>query len=826
MFSILSLTILTAVVLGYLGVPFIVWTLAAAGLLALAGAAWWAWGLFAIPAIFFNIRPLRSKVLSTRVAAALKKLGLLPTISETERVALEAGTVWMEGELFSGKPSLKTLAKQDYPSELRPDEQAFLDGPVEEVCHMTDEWKNWRDQDLPPEVWDFLKRERFFGMIIPKEFGGLGLSAMGVSAAIQKLASRSFPVSVTVMIPNSLGPAELIGHYGTEAQKKDFLPKLANGEHMPCFALTEPGAGSDAGSLGARGVVFRGEDGKPMMRLAFQKRYTSLATVSTILGLAFKLDDPEEILGKGKKLGITCALIPTTTPGIEADRRHDPLGVPFHNCAVQGKDVVVSVDTIIGGVDGAGQGWKMLMDCLAAGRGVTLPASSVANAKIAARVAGAYSAVRHQFGMPVGKFEGIEEPLARLAGYTYLLEAARVYTCASIDAGEKPSVVSAIVKYHFTELSRTLINDGMDVMAGAGISRGPRNILAQGYIAAPIGITVEGANILTRSMIIFGQGAMRCHPFARAEVDALEAGDEAAFDRALWGHVGHLIRNGTRALLLSLSRGMLAWPPSGGPTARWWRKLSWSSASFALLSDIALIGLGGDLKRREKLSARLGDMLSWMYLGAATLRRFEAEGRKADDRALLDWAMATVNAKLQEAHEGVCANMPIPVVGAILRGPVALWSRLNPFASPPDDRAGAKVAMILREPSETRERLLAGLYLPTDPQQALGRIERALALGNEANMVFGKIKQAMREGGLEKSRPERALDAARAADVITESELATVHEALLARDDAIQVDSFPAAGFSDQVPTPGGHAKDESESPPPLDRQPHSERVS
>ncbi|MFT7616874.1 MAG: acyl-CoA dehydrogenase [Planctomycetota bacterium] len=798
-----SLAIVAVVLtLGYLGAPLAVWTLVIGGICFWLGMPTWFILVLAVPFLAFCVPALRSQLVAKKLAGILKKAGLLPVISETEQVALEAGTVWMDGELFSGAPDAKKLLEPEIPT-LRPDEQQFLDGPVEEACKLVDDLRCWQDKDLPPELWAFLKENRFFGLIVPKEHGGLALSATGLSAVIHKLASRSFALSVTVMIPNSLGPAELLHHYGTDEQKSEFLPKLASGEHMPCFALTEPGAGSDAGAIAAEGVVFKDDDGTLKLKLNWDKRYTSLATVSTIIGLAFKLRDPENLIGKGVSPGITCALIPTTTPGVTANERHDPLGVPFHNCAIFGKDVIVPVDAIIGGPAFAGQGWRMLMECLAAGRGVALPAAMVANSKLVSRTAGAYSMLRYQFGMPIGKFEGIEEPLSRIGAMTYMMEAGRRYTNASIDAGHKPSVISAIVKCHFTELSRRITNDGMDILAGAGISRGPRNLLANSHIASPIAITVEGANILTRSMIIFGQGAMRCHPFARAQVEALQKDDFAAFDRAFFGHVRHFVRNLFRSVLLSVTRGWLARSPVTGPTANYWRKLKWASASFALLSDCAMVSLGGKLKRHERLSARLGDILSWMYFLTAVLKRYETDGRQKEDLPLVKLAAEECLAEIQAAFDGAFANFPVPYVGFLMRGPIGIWSRLNAIGRKHHDVLGSQVADILRRPGAQRERLFDLMHIPASKEEALGRLEQALVVANESLSVSAKIKQAMKDGKLGRGRPERMIDGALEAGVINDEEAACMRAALEAKDDAVKVDSFHVDVFQASTPTPG-----------------------
>jgi acyl-CoA dehydrogenase len=531
----IPILILLLISLGYFGVPLWGWTLYGLVILAALQAPLWLWIVAGVVAIALNLPLLRRSLLTVPIMRAIQALKLLPAISETERAAIEAGSVWVEGEFFSGAPNWQRLNSEPYP-ELTPEIQAFLDGPVEQVCRMATDWEIQRRKDLPPEVWDYLKQERFFGMMIPQEYGGLGFSNQAYSAVMVKLASRSFIHTATVGVTNSLGPAKLLLNYGTTEQKDYYLPRLARGEEIPCFALTEPTAGSDAASITSEGVVFRGEDGKLYLRLNFRKRYITLGAIATLIGLAFKLRDPDQLLGKGEQVGITCALIPANTPGVILDKRHDPMGVPFYNSPIAGRDVVISVDQIIGGVEQAGQGWKMLMQSLAAGRGISFPATCTGIAKFVARVTSAHAVVRRQFGLSIGRFEGIEEPLARIGGLTYLMEAARNYTCAAVDGGERPSVVSAIAKYQFTELSRKIINDGMDILGGSGICRGPRNLLANIYIATPIPVTVEGANILTRTMMIFGQGVIRCHPFVYQEVLAIENNDVKQFDHALWHH--------------------------------------------------------------------------------------------------------------------------------------------------------------------------------------------------------------------------------------------------------------------------------------------------
>jgi acyl-CoA dehydrogenase len=717
-----------------------------------------------------------------------KAKGLLPRMSETEREALEAGTVWVDGELFSGKPDFRRMLREPYP-ELTARERAFLDGPVEEACRRVDGWELSRRRELPLEVWDFLKRERFFGLTIPEEYGGLAFSALACSSIFGKLASRSLPLSAIVLIPNSVGPAELLLAYGTDEQRRHYLPRLARGEEIPCFALTEPEAGSDAASLSSEGIVFRGRDGRLSLRLTWSKRYITLAPVATLLGLAVRLRDPENLLGKGTDPGITCVLVPTSAPGVEIGRRHDPMGIPFPNGPTEGRDVVVPVDAIIGGPAGAGRGWKMLMEALSAGRSISLPAQSAGGAKLVARVVGAYSAVRRQFGLPIGRFEGIEEPLARIAGLTYLMEAARVYTCGAVDSGEKPSVLSAVVKYQQTELLRRIVLDGMDVLGGAALCRGPRNVLADAYTGASIGITVEGANILTRTLIIFGQGAIRCHPYAQREIRALAAGDGPALRRALLGHAGFLLRNLLRSALLGATRGRLSGSPVSGPTARYYRRLAWASARFAGLADLAMLSLGGKLKFREKLSGRFADALSWMYLGFCALRRFEAEGRREEDLPLVRWSLDWSLSRIQEAFDGIYQNFEGPLA-FWMRGPAAFGSRLNPIGSLPSDREGSTLAAAIQTPGEQRDRLTEGIHLPADPMEAVGRLERAFLLVSRSRPILDRLRAASREGKLPAGNPEALVEPALAAGLIDRQEAALVREAAEARRDAIQVDSF------------------------------------
>lgn len=753
------------------------------GWVLLGGAA--AFGLVCV------LPPLRRPLLTRPLLRRIRPQ--LPRISDTEQAALDAGTVWWDGELFTGRPDWRKLVGAR-PRALTDAERRYLDGPVEEICRLADDWQvSAVHKDLTPAIWAALKKSGTFGLLVPPAHGGLGFSMRAVSEAMHRFGSRNVPVTVTAILPNSLGPAELLHRYGTPAQQHHWLPRLATGEEIPCFALTEPGAGSDAANLSSSGVVERGRNGTLTIRLNWRKRYTTLSSVSTVIGMAFRLRDPEKLLGGAEDLGITVALVPGDTPGITRGALHDPLGVPFLNGPHEGHDVVVPLDdAIIGGRAQAGRGWKMLMDCLAAGRGMGLPAMTTGMAKAGCRFAGAYARVRRQFGVPVGRFEGVQEPLARMAGHTYVMDAARQLTVAAVDQGEKPAVVSAITKYLVTELGRQVVNDAMDVLAGAGINRGPRNPVAQAYAAAPIGITVEGANILTRSLIVFGQGAIRGHPFVLRELKAaLDPDPERGlreFDRALAAHVRWSLATGARALWKGLTRGWLAAAPVGGPLADEWRMLSRFVPAFACAADVALVTLGGGLKRMEMLSGRFADALGWCYLVSAVLWRHEIEGRPPEMLPLVRWAARTGLHRIAEAMDGIVRNFPIRPVGWLLR---RVLCPLGWGAPPPDDRLAQACARILLEPGPARDRLTAGIHLPTDPTQPLGRMEAALAKVVAAERVEGVLREAQKTGRLPADlRGPKLVAVAVERAVITTDDVAVLEAALAAREDAIQVDAF------------------------------------
>ena len=723
-------------------------------------------------------------------APIMKMVGrTLPTMGETERIALEAGTVWWDGDLFSGKPDWQKLLEFEI-KPLTEEEQAFLDGPTQKLCVMLDDWEINQKRDLPSEVWDFIKNNGFFGMIIPRRYGGLEFSAHLHSAVVTKLSSRSVVAAVTVMVPNSLGPGELLLHYGTEKQKDHYLPRLASGQDIPCFALTEPGAGSDAANGQSRGIVCKGMwDNEEIIgiRLTFNKRYITLAPVAGIVGLAFRLEDPDHMLGEVEDIGITCALLPRETPGMIIGSRHDPMGVPFQNGPISGEDVFVPLDYIIGGTDGAGNGWRMLMESLAAGRSISLPSQSLGAAELATRATSAYACVREQFGMPIAKFEGIRERLARIAGHTYFMNAARRLAFGAVDAGEKPSVISAIVKAYLTEGSRVCINDAMDIHAGAAICRGPSNIYTRPYNAIPVGITVEGANILTRSLIIFGQGVIRCHPFVLKEMEAAKTGDVRSFDLAFFGHIGHISKNIIRALLLGLSNGGIASSPVNGFEARYYRGINRFSAAFALISDVALGTLGDALKRKEYLSGRLSDAFSWMFLATAALKHFYDNGRPESERAMLDWTCTHAINEIETALLGVLANLPnrfASRVTKILTFPFG--SRYSPLT---DSQIDA-VAEAITTNIEARNAVTAEIFIPGPDDPGLGALEHVFSRTLAAGPARNKLDQARREGKLAEDNVIAMTNEAVKEGILSEAEKTLIEEVEQLREAIIQVSDF------------------------------------
>ncbi len=749
------------------------------------------WIAYAVLSLVLATPIIRQNILTRFIVVAIAKLGLLPKISETEKIALTSGTVWVDGQLFSGKPNFKWIFSQKYP-HLTKEEQSFLDNEVEEVCKMCVDYDVQRARDLSPAVWQYIKDKKFLGMIISREYGGLGFSAYAHSCVIQKLASRSVPLAITVMVPNSLGPAELLLHYGTKEQQDHYLPRLADGRELPCFALTEPTAGSDATSIISNGVLFKDAAGEVKIRLNWNKRYITLGAVATVIGVAFQLRDPDKILSDKEDLGITCALIPHDTKGVIQGRRHDPLSTPFINSPLNGENVEVPLSYVIGGQNGGGTGWKMLMECLAAGRGISLPSTSCGGAKMVTRSVVDYVAIRQQFGTAIGKFEGVEEVLARMIGRTYTSEALRRFTAGAVDSGAKPAVISAIAKYHGTEMFRQVINDGMDIMAGRAIIRGPRNLIANAYFSAPISITVEGANIMTRSLMHFGQGAIMCHPYAYKEVEALEKGDIKAFDAAFFSHIKHLLRNLTRSIALSITRGRLVCTSclsKNNMVAKYQRKISWASASFALLADIAMARFGGDLKRKEKLNGRYGDILSALYLAVCVLKKFQEDGEKKEDEAIVEYALKELFGKAQTGFEGIYQNL-FSGFGKIVLLPFAFFARFNAFVCPASDVLSHKLSKDIMQNSSQRHALTEGIFVSQDKNDNLGRLENALKLYEASAPALDKIKNAIRAKTLPRKRPEDLLDLAQQKSIISQQEMRALQESFAAVLDAMQVDEY------------------------------------
>ena len=781
----LILLVAVPITLAYRRVPLGTSTFVLGALLVaylLFGDGNWLWKLLLIIAFAaftsLNSEGFRREHVTRRILDVYRRM--LPSMSRTEQEALEAGNVWWEGELFSGAPNWSRLRSLPAP-RLTEEEQAFLDGPVETLCRMLDDWEITHElADMPRGVWDYLLEQRFFAMIIPKRYGGLGFSPLAVAQVLQKVSSRNATAASTIGVPNSLGPAELLLHYGTQEQQDYWLPRLARGEEIPCFALTSPRVGSDATALVDTGVVCRGTfDGKEVIgiRLNWDKRYITLAPIATVIGLAFKLYDPEHLIGDQDEYGITAALVPANLPGVEIGRRHFPINIPFQNGPTRGKDVFVPIDYIIGGPKNAGLGWRMLAQQLAAGRGIVLPSNALGAAMATVYATGAYARIRRQFNLPIGKFHGVGEVIARMAGSTYIMKAASRVTCAALNAGEKPAVASAILKYHNTELGRQVANDAMDVQGGKAIMLGPKNYLARNYESVPISITVEGANILTRCLIIFGQGAIRCHPYVRAEMDAARDEDQERglreFDRLLFEHVGYALSNAARSFVMGLTLARFADAPEVGPTKRYYQHLTRYSAAFALAADAAMLTLGGELKRQETLSGRLGDVLSYLYLGSMVLKHYEDEGQPAEDLPLVEWACRTLLYRTQEQLHGLLRNFPNRFVAALLR--IALFPRGRTYSAP-SDALSQQIAELMISPTEARRRIADVAYVTPEPGNPVGLLQKALELAERVKPVERKIFDARRAGRLKSGDVPGQIDEAERAGIISVDEAALLRE--------------------------------------------------
>lgn len=747
--------------------------------------------------------------------------GRLPKLSDTEQEALKSGSVDWDGELFSGQPGWEKLLDAA-PAHLTSEEQAFLDGPVEELCAMLDDWQITHEHyDLPDNVWAFIREQGFFGLVIPKEDGGLGFSNTAHSEIVMKISTRSVSAAVTVMVPNSLGPGELLMHYGTDDQKQHYLPRLAKGEEIPCFALTSPVAGSDAGAIPDKGIVCKGQwNGEEVLglKVTWNKRYITLAPVASLIGLAIKVYDPDQLLGENEDVGVTCVLVPRDTEGVHAGARHLPMNTVFMNGPTWGTDVFIPMTQVIGGQPMLGKGWTMLLECLSIGRSISLPALGTGAGKLASLATGAYAYTREQFGRSISQFEGVQEALEPVAGYTYMMDAARLLTAGMLDRGVRPSVPSAVLKYRNTDLMREVINHAMDVVAGRGVITGPRNFLARAYQAVPIGITVEGANILTRSLMVFGQGAIRCHPFIVDEIEAagMDDEDKAAqkFDGIFYRHLAHTTRNALRALVLGLSKGWLETAPRQGDIQHHYRQLSRFSAAFALMTDVTLLTIGGGLKARQRLSGRMADCLVQLYYATAVIKQWHEEGYPEDQRDLVEWCLQTCLKDLQQAMRDAIINFPVPA----LRWPLRLL--VFPLGATglngPDDKLGARVAASIVEDTPVRERISRGTYINTDPNDPLGRVLNAYRLANDTADMRQRLHSAIR------SRNEDELDAiallmghqrkelvdwACAEGVVTADECPKLEEALTALYDVIRVDAFDADGLKELAKNATGKRK-------------------
>jgi acyl-CoA dehydrogenase len=805
-----GLLILIILISAYLRLPLIVWSLfLAAGLgffhiYADTGLfqKYLLWIIFAAIVIPLNLKPLRRNLISKTVYKIMKKL--MPTISQTEQEALDAGDVWWEAELFSGKPDFSVIQKLPVPT-LSEEEQAFLDGPVEEFCNMLDDWQITQvDYDLSAEAWQFAKDNGLFAMIIPKEYGGLDYSALLHSQVVLKIGSRSGSAAVTVMVPNSLGPGKLLMTYGTKQQKDYYLPRLAKGIEIPCFGLTGPDAGSDAGAMPDSGVVcygsYDGKDNVLGVSLNWEKRYITLAPVATLLGIAFKLTDPDHLLSKEEDRGITLALIKRDTEGVEVGKRHFPANQAFMNGPIRGKDVFIPIDSIIGGVDYVGKGWLMLMECLSDGRAISLPALGAAAAKMASKYTGAYARIRQQFHTPIGYFEGVEEVLTEIAGQTYAIDAARLLVLNALDNGAVPSVISGIVKQQSMERMRKVINDAMDIHGGHAISMGPHNHLGRAYQLIPVGITVEGANILTRTLMIFGQGAMRSHPYLLKEVEAVHNENQKQgvkdFDNAFFAHIGFVISNIIRCFWFGISYAKLVNTPGDKNTRHYYQQLVRMSSAFALMSDICVAVLGGSIKRREKISGRLADVLSNMYVMTAVLNHYENQGNQKQDFALVKWGCEDALFNMQTALKGIMKNFPVPFVGSLCN--IIIFPLTKPYHRP-SDNTGHEIARKILHPGETLDRLSDGIFNCENKNDATGRIQHALDLVLETSVLQHKLRDAYKQGQLE-NRDHNAYLEAKEKNIINDDDYDLLIAAEEAIHNAIKVDEFSFSGWKVETP--------------------------
>ena len=756
-------------------------------------------GLFvaALPgliALLLSVPAIRKPILTKPIYGAVKSI--LPRVSKTEQEALDAGTIGWDAELFSGRPDWSKLT-DIRPLTLSAEEQAFLDGPTADVCRMIDDWDTRNNRaDLSPELWQLLKDKGFLGMLIHKQHGGLGFGAQAQSMIVSKIASRSVAAGITVMVPNSLGPGELLEKYGTDAQKEKYLRRLATGQEVPCFALTGVHSGSDAGGMRDIGVVTKGVfEGQETLgvRLSWDKRYITLAPIATLVGLAFILKDPDNLLGRGENIGITLALVPHDHPGVEIGRRHFPARQAFMNGPTRGKDVFIPLDFLIGGVARAGQGWRMLMECLSTGRAISLPAIGSVSIKQTLRLTSAYARVRRQFGIPVGIMEGVAEPLGEMVKRAYTYEAARRLTASMVDEGQRPAVISALLKYRTTEAMRQSIDDAFDIHGGRAIQDGPSNYLFGSYMATPVAITVEGANILTRTLMTFAQGVLRAHPFLYKEIEAVQNTDRREgldqFDLAFGGHTKFMLRNIAASFLHGVSNGAFASSPGHSEMAQWYRQLHRYSQAFALVADWTTVILGGALKRKQKISGRLADILGDLYLMSATLKRFEEEGRVPEDRELVDAIMADQIASMEATFGEIFANFPNGFVANAMQ---FLCFPLGRHARPASDRVNYRFVRAVLRPGAFRDRLTTGVFVTMDPNDVTGVLEDAFIKVTEAEDIEARFIKAARKGVIERRLDRDAITDAVAAGVLNDNEAGIMRAADEATDRVVKVDDFAA----------------------------------
>ncbi len=738
------------------------------------------WSIFIILGAIFVIPSFRIKIITSKLVSFINKNGLLPKISQTEEAALQAGTNWVEADFFNAKVDFKQINAQKIIT-LTQEEQDFLDNEVEQLCEMTTDWEIFQARDLRPDVWQFIKDKKFFGMIIPKEFGGLGFSATMHSRVIEKLVSRSQVLAITIMVPNSLGPAELILKHGTTKQKERYLSDLAHGIQVPCFGLTEPNAGSDATSISSNGILFKHENGTIKIKLNFEKRYITLGNIATLIGLAFVLKDPDHLLGDVEDLGITFAVIDAKTKGVDNSKRHDPLGIPFINSPLYGKNVIIDFENIIGETQGIGKGWQMLVESLSIGRGISLPSVSLGGSKLALNVVASYCQLREQFGLSINHFEGVEEKIAKIAAFTYMLNASRNYTLDAIDDGVKPGVINSIMKYHATEKFRTVINDAMDVLGGSAIIRGENNLLAHAYFALPISITVEGANILTRNLMQFGQGLIKSHPYIYKQITALKNNNVENFDDAFFSHIDLVFNSFCKSLVYYFSRGQISCQK--GHFKRYKQKLTWVSAEFTLLTNVALGILGPSLKKRENISARFGDILSNCYLITATLREFENNPNPKDE-LLVDYVCNYCFNEIQIAREEIITN--IGYLGYLL--PLA---KINPFSIKAKDSLNEKIVKTLNN-QDYLQNMTSALFISKNKNDRLAKIQEAVKQNKESQNSFKILKEAIKNETIKKDSSENMIKELLEKNLLSKEEIEKMLEAHALKQEVISVDSFEA----------------------------------